>query len=183
MVIEINFETTLVLLEALKPYIGNSVVDISSDNRDWRNRSCKSDLVTIDADNHILFEVFDNEVIVGYFTDHYHFEDYTSELQSGQDNYIERAKNFLKDLFENKLLHVEYNKGKSLYSEKYFIIYHDGREVECIGNTWFGLKKFINPFGKKSVNSTIWQFDKSKGVFIARETKLSDSNAIYVIDA
>ena len=160
-----NFETTSILLEVLKPYTENSVVDSSSDNEEWRNRSYKADLVTIDADNHVGFEVFDNEIIVFYFTDHYHFEDYTSELQNEQDNYIERAKAFLEKLFENKIRHVEYYKGKSLSSEKYFIIYHDGREDEYIGGTWFGFSKFINPFGKKSVHSTIWQFEKSKGVF------------------
>lgn len=193
---KLNFETTSILLEALKPYIDNSVVDISTDNKDWRNREYKSDLVTIDAKNNVGFEVFDNEIIVFYFTDHCHFEDYSSELQSGQDNYIERAKSFLKELFEYKILHVEYYKGKSLYSEKYYIMYIEGREYECIGKTWFGLLKFINPFGRKAVHSTIWQFDKSKGIFSERPLinperslinperppKNVDPNAIEVID-
>ena len=169
--IKLNFEATSILLEVLKPYIENSVVDISTDNKDWRNRDYKSDLVTIDAENNIGFEVFDNEITAFYFTDHYHFEDYTFELQNGQDNYIERAKSFLKELFENKIQHIEYYKGKSLSSEKYFIMYQDGREDKCIGNTWFGLSKFINPFGRKSIHSTIWQFDKAKGVFTAQPQK------------
>ena len=177
-----NFETTSTLLKVLKPYIESSIVNISTDNKDWRNRCYKSDFVTIDAKNHVGFEVFDNEVIAFYFTDHYHFEDYSSELQEGEDNYIERAKSFLKELFENKIRHVEFYKGKSLSSEKYFIMYHDGREDECIGNTWFGLSKFINPFGKKTVHSTIWQYDKSKGVFTTRRPKTIDSDAIEVID-
>ena len=93
---KLNFETTSVLLEVLKPYIENSVVDISTDNKNWRNRDCKSDFVSIDAKNNIGFEVFDNAIIAFYFTNHYHFEDYTFELQNGQDNYIERAKLFFK---------------------------------------------------------------------------------------
>lgn len=193
---KLNFETTSILLEFLKPYIDNSIVDISTDNKDWRNREYKSDLVIIDAKNNVGFEVFDNEIIVFYFTDHCHFEDYSSELQSGQDNYIERAKSFLKELFEYKILHVEYYKGKSLYSEKYYIMYIEGREYECIGKTWFGLLKFINPFGRKAVHSTIWQFDKSNGIFSERPLinperslinpeqppKNADPNAIEVID-
>lgn len=179
---KLNFETTSVLFEVLKPYIENSVIDISTDNTDWHNRSYKADFVTIDAKNHVGFEVFDNEVIAFYFTDHYHFEDYSSELQDAEDNYIERAKSFLKELFEYKIRHVEYYKGKALYSEKYFIMYHDGREDECIGNTWFGISKFINPFGKKSMHSTTWQFNKSKGVFTTRQPKSVDPNAIEVID-
>ncbi|MBE7027149.1 MAG: hypothetical protein E7410_06295 [Ruminococcaceae bacterium] len=117
-----NFEITSVLLEALKPYLENSVVDISPDNTDWRNRHYKSDLVTIDAKNHVGFEVFENEIIAFYFTDHYHFEDYTSKLQDGEENYIERAKHFLKELFEYRIRHVEYYKGKTLYSEKYIVL-------------------------------------------------------------
>lgn len=177
-----NFETTPVLLEILKPYLENSVVDVSTDNIDWRNRNYKSDLVTIDTNNHVGFEVFENEIIVFYFTDHYHFEDYTSELQDGEENYIERAKCFLKELFEYKIRHVEYYKGKTLSSEKYFVMYHDGREDECIGNTWFGLSKFINPFGKKSVRSTTWQLDKAKGVFTTRQPKAANPDAVAVID-
>ncbi len=180
--ININFETTEILLDELKPYIGKSIVNISTENKDWRNCNCKSDLVTIDATNHIGFEVFDNEIIAFYFTDHNHFEDYSSELQDGQEDYIKRAKSFLKELFEYKIRHVEYYKGKSLYSEKYFVIYRDGREDECIGHTWFGFSKLINPFGKKSVSSTTWQFDKSKGVFTTRQPKIVDPSAIEVID-
>lgn len=166
-----NFEATLVLLETLKPYLENSVVDISTENKDWRNRAYKSDFVTVDSKNHVGFEVFDNEIIVFYFTDHYHFEDYTSELEEGDEDYVERAKCFLKELFEYKIRHVEYYKGKTLSSEKYFVTYNDGREEKCITNTWYGLSKFINPFGKRTVKSTTWQFDKSKGVFTARKSE------------
>lgn len=177
-----NYETTAILLDELKPYIENSIVDISTENKDWRNRDYKSDLVTIDAKNQVGFEVFDNEIIAYYFTDHYHFEDYTSELEDEQEDYIECAKSFLKELFEYRILHIEYYKGKSLSSEKYFIMYPDGREDECIGNIWFGFSKLINPFGKRSVKSTTWQFDKSKGVFTTKQPKIVDPNAIEVID-
>ena len=177
-----NFETTSVLLEALKPYLKNSVVDISTDNVDWRNRNYKSDLVTIDKNNDVGFEVFENEIIAFYFTDHYHFEDYTSELEDEDENYIERAKHFLQELFEYKIRHIEYYKGKTLSSEKYFIIYNDGRKDECVGNTWYGLCNFINPFSKKTMRSTTWQFDKSKGVFTTRQPKSVDQTAIEVIE-
>lgn len=177
-----NFETTSILLEAIKPYIKNATIDITTENKDWRNRNYKSDYVNIDAKNHVGFEVFENEVIAFYFTDHSHFEDYSSELQDGEENYIERATAFLKVLLEHKIRHVEYYKGKILSSEKYFMMYHDGREDECIGNTWFGLSKFINPFGKRTMRSMTWQFDKSKGVFTTRQPKAVDSNAVEVIE-
>lgn len=177
-----NFETTSMLLEGIKPYIENAIVDITTENKDWHNRNYKSDFVSIDAKKHVGFEVFENEIIVFYFTDHYHFEDDSSELQEGEENYIERAKSFLKNLFEYKIRHVEFYKEKALSSEKYFILYNDDRGDECIGKTWFGISKFINFFGKKSMHSTIWQFDKSKGVFTTRQPKTVDQNAIEVID-
>ena len=54
-------------------------------------------------ENNVSFEVLDNEIIVFYFTDHYHFEDYSSELEEGEDDYIKRAKDFLIELFENQI--------------------------------------------------------------------------------
>lgn len=169
-----DFEATLTLLKIIEPFIENSSVDVSS--------SGKSDLVIIDAKNHVGFEVFDNEIIVFYFTDHCHFEDYTSELHDGEDNYVERAKAFLLELLTYKIRHIEYFKGTSLSSEKYFIIYDDGREDACIGNTWFGLSRFINPFGRKSERSTTWLFDREKGRFTTRLPKVPAYNAIEVID-
>lgn len=177
-----NFEATTELLAVLKPYTENCVIDISTENKDWRGRDYKSDIVTVDEKNRVAFEVFESEIIVYYFTDHYHFEDYSSEPVEGQDNYIKRACDFLKELFEYKIRHVEYYKGKKMSSEKYFLLYHDGRDDELIGGTWYGLERFINPFGKKSSRSTTWQFDKSMGVFTTRQPKSVDPEAIEVID-
>jgi len=179
---KMNFEITSELLKVLEPYIEKAAVTVSTENKDWKNCDYKSDFVMIDKKNNVGFEVMDSEIIAFYFTDHYHFEDYTSELQEGQKNYIERAKEFLLELFQYRIRHIEYYKGKTLSSEKYFILYHDSREDECIGNTWFGLERFINPFGKKTSRSTTWQFDKSKGCFTTRQLKTIDPDAIEVID-
>ena len=88
----------------------------------------------------------------------------------------------MKELFKYKILHIEYYKGKTLSSEKYFLLYNDGRDDECIGNTWFGFERFINPFGKKTMNSATWQFDKFKEVFTTRQTKSANPKAIEIID-
>ena len=177
-----NFETTLILLDSLQSYTGNSKIEISAENKDWRNHSCKSDFIAIDAKNHIGFEVLENEIIVFFFTDHCHFQDYSLSLQDGEDNYIERAKTFLNELFKYRVRHVEYYNGNALYSEKYFLLYDDGRDDECIGNTWFGLVRFINPFGKRIIHSATWQFDKSKGMFTTRQPKEISPNAVDVIE-
>ena len=89
------------LVETLKPYTENSNIEISSD----------LNLVMVDSENNVGIEVFDNEIIIYYFTDHYHFEDYSSELEEGDKDYVERAKCFLKELFEEQIRRIEYYKG------------------------------------------------------------------------
>ena len=64
-----NFEITNELIDTIKPYTENATVTISTDNKDWKGRDYKSDFVTIDEKNNVGFEVFDNEIIVFYFTD------------------------------------------------------------------------------------------------------------------
>ena len=174
-----NFKTTSDLLEALNQFIKNANIVISCENKDWKNRNYKSDFIMIDGKNNVGFEVFDNEIIVFYFTDHCHFEDYSS---NGEDNYIKLAKDFLLELFQHQIQHIEFFKGKSQYLEKYYIIYRDGREANYIGGAWFGLSRFINPFGKKTRKSTTWQYDKLKGYFTTRRSKNPAPDAIEVID-
>lgn len=161
---DMNFEITTELLETIKSYIEKANTTIATENKDWKGRNYKSDFVTIDEKNNVGFEVFDNEIIVFYFTDHYHFEDYSSELQDGDDNYIKRAKDFLNELFENQIKYIEIYKGKKLATEKYYFIYSDNTE-ERIGGTWWGLERFLNPFAKKIEKTTIYKFNKDKGCF------------------
>lgn len=176
-----NYKTTLQLLDALENYIDKSKISVSTDNKDYKNRDYKSDLVMIDDKNNVGFEVFDNEIIVFYFTDHSHFEDYSFELNEGEDNYIKRATDFLLELLRYKICHKEYYRGKSLCREEYCKIYDDGVSI-CIGTTWYGLSRFKNPFVKKSCKSTILQYNKSQGCFTNVPTKTSEDDAIEVID-
>ena len=159
-----NFEITNELIDTIKPYTENATVTISTENNHWKGRAYKSDFITIDDKNNVGFEVFDNEIIVFYFTDHYHFEDYSSELEDGDDDYIKRAKIFLVELFENQIKYIEIYKGKKLATEKYYLIYSDNTE-ERIGGTWWGLERFLNPFAKKVKKITIYKFNKDNGCF------------------
>ena len=63
-----NFEITNKLIDTIKPYMGNATLTISTDNKDWKGRDYKSDFVTLDKKNNVGFEVFDNEIILFYFT-------------------------------------------------------------------------------------------------------------------
>ncbi len=177
-----NFENTTQLLEALKPFTENADITVSTENKDWKNRAYRSDLVTIDQENNVGFEVFPNEIVVFFFTDHLHFEDYTCEPEKEQENYVERAKSFLLELFQYKIRHIEFYKGKTLLREKYYILYGDEREDTCIGNTSFGFLNSFNPFAKKTSRTTTRQYDKTKGRFTTRTPEYIDPDAIETID-
>ena len=159
-----NYETTKELLEVIDQYIENANITISIENEDWKGKKYESDFVTIDEKNNVGFEVFDNEIIVFYFTDHCHFEDYSSDLEDGDDDYIKRAKDFIVRLFENKIKYIQIYRGKKLASEKYYIIYSENNE-EQIGGTWWGLERILNPFAKKTEKTTIYQYNKVNGCF------------------
>lgn len=149
-----NFSITNEILGLLN--LKNATVTCECDERK------KSDYVIIDAENNVGFEVFDGEITVFYFTDHRHFEDYSSENQ--EDGYQNRAKDFLINLFENKIKHIKSYKGKKLAEEKYYMIYSDNRE-EYIGGTWWGLVRLINPFAKKQNKTTVYKFNGDNGCF------------------
>ena len=100
-----NYETTKELLEVIDQYIENANITISTENEDWKGKKYESDFVTIDEKNNVGFELFDNEIIVFYFTDHCHFEDYSSDLEDGDDDYIKRAKDFIVKLFEKTTIY------------------------------------------------------------------------------
>lgn len=190
--VKINFETTSILLKAIQPYVENSDADVKykTENKDGCNGNRRSDFVNIDAKGNVGFEVLKNEIIVFYFNycrcfkRHFknRFKNSSSAPKNGEYNYIEQAISFLKALFECKIRCVEYYKGKLLFSVKYFLMYNDGRNEECIGRTEFGFVRRINPFGKKTMDSTIWQFEKLKGMFTARQPKKADINAVETVD-
>lgn len=160
-----NFETTNELIKTIKPYTENANITASSENEKFGDKSVNFDFVTIDENNNVCFQVFDEEIIVFYFTDHCHFEDYSSDSEDEIEDYLERAKKFLISLFENQIKYVEIHKGKKLSTEKYFIVYPDKTE-ERVGGVWWGLARFINPFSRKTVKTTFYKFDKSEGCFV-----------------
>ena len=162
-----NYLTTKALLEALNPYTDNASIHISTVNKDWQGKEYKSDFVMIDEKNHVGFEVFDNEILVFYFTDHCHFEDYSYGSENEGADYIKRAKDFLMLLFENRIKYIEIYKGKKLASEKYYFVYADNTEKH-IGTSWSGFITPLNPLAKKKVKITVWKFNRAEGRFVVQ---------------
>lgn len=163
-----NNPVTRELLNAIAPFVNEDYIKISASNKDYRGKECKSDLITIDSDHYFGFEVFDGEIIVSFFDDHCHFEDYSSSLEDEALNYTERAKEFLTELFTYKVKCQRNYKGKTLTSEKYILIKPDGTE-ECPTGICI-YSAFINfiPFLPKRTETKILIYDKRKGCFIEK---------------
>ena len=159
-----NYNTTSELLDIIRPFVEDRYI-LEPQNTTWRLKKYISDLVTIDEENHVGFEVFDNEIIFFYFTEHCHFEDCTSDLEDDEPDYIERAKAFLVDLFSCKITQQKQYKGNTLISEKYIFTYPDGT-TDCPDGPWIhGILVRLVPFLPERMEEKSWLFDKNKGCF------------------
>ena len=153
-----NYRQTRELLTAISPYYEADNIVTSTENLDWRGEKYQSDLVMLDEEHNIGFEVLDNEIIIFYFQDHVHFEDYSSELEDGEPDYVVRAKEFLVNLFTREIRIEEYYKKNELVRDSYYFIMPDGDEY--IGGTYY---KFLAAvFCKKSLQkkTRVWKFNE-----------------------
>lgn len=170
-----NYEVTNELINELKSYITSENIKIITDDKD------KSDYVIIDEKNNVGFEVMENEIIVFFFTDHRHFNTYSTNSQDNNNDYIKQAKIFLSELFSYEIKHIEIYKGKKLTSEKHFIIYPDNRAPFDLGTIIHLFSRSVNPFLRRTETCTIWHYDRSKGYFTYDAPKNPNPNAIEVI--
>lgn len=166
-----NYSATQELLAVIEPFVPECAIRVSTKNVDWSGKEYNSDRIIIDDKNGVGVEVFDNEIIVFYFSEHHHFEDYSCELNEEEPNYVERAKTFLLDLFSCKITCQKRYRGNTLISEKYIFTYPDGTE-DCPAGTWgHGILIRFIPFLKNRTERQSWHFDRSKGVFLCVHRK------------
>ncbi len=162
-----NFKETEQLLTTVTKYLSSDKIRIQTDTcKDYLGKSYTADYVQItnDPNNHIGIEVTENEIIIFFFTDHAHFEDYTSPIKEGETNYIQRAAEFLDKLFT---LPIERNytiKGNRIIrDESFFII--GNKKVSCAGIT-LSFAGFRNMFKKKKRVCEKFLFNKETACFI-----------------
>ncbi len=161
-----NFEITNELINTIKPYTENVTIKIFGENKDWKHRNYKSDFVTIDENNNVGFEVFENEIIVYFFSEHHHFEDYSSSVDEGEPTFVDRFEEFLNDLFSCVIRCEKQYKGKVLISERYVFVHEDQTE-DCPAGVWVhALLIRLIPFLRKRIEYTLWKFDAQKGIFV-----------------
>lgn len=170
------YEITTKLLEGIAPYIASEHT-VTKSNKDWKGHPRASDCVTVDEKHNVGFAVFDEEIIVFYFTEHRRF----SDVYKDKERCIKQAKDFLIELLTLPLCHVETYKGKKRVSEKYVIMYFDkGEEIDSGGMRHKFMQR-LRSFGRKAVKTTIWQYDKPKGIFTIKPPQKPCSDAIEVI--
>lgn len=175
-----NFQTTQILLDDLNTYCNFENIKISTENTDWKGHPYTSDFVILIENQNIQFEVFESEIIIAYFTDHTHFEDASFDLTEGAPNYIQRAREFLKQLFTLPIRKYDTYKGKKLSCDKYYFLLSDGTE-EYVGGSRYGLCRRLNPFTKKRTEITTWQYDIVQKCFTTVLVWKDDPNAIDTV--
>lgn len=166
-----NHAATKELLKIVQKVCNLENVVSSAENVDWRGQKYKSDIVTIEEVKNVGFEVLDNEIIVFYFGDHMHFEDYSSELEADAPDYVERAKEFLENLLTREIrIEKFYKKGELVRDRFYFCPRneHTAEEEEYIGGNFY--KFWTAVFCKKQLKCEVskWCYNNVNGCFEKR---------------
>ena len=155
-----NFIATERIIDFTDKFIPKSQYIVQTEgHKDYLGRSYTADYVEIieQSPYHIAFEVVENEIIIFYFGDHIHFEDYSSELEEGMPNYVDRAIEFLEMLFRYPIERRYTSKGnKVVLDESLLIVSEDAKESICVTFSSAGLK---NLFKKRIETVKRFEFD------------------------
>ncbi len=164
-----NFESTQRLLDVVSNYVKTENISIESgDNKDWKGRKYIADFVEIikEEPNQISFEVTGEEIIIFFFNDHVHFDDYSSALDNNDADYVERAIEFLKKMFTLPIETRYTTKGdRIIRNESYFVLPNNEKE-SCVG-TAFGSAGLKNFFKKSVKHVEIKKFDRHISKFVS----------------
>lgn len=161
-----NYSITEDLLNTISKFVAKSNIKISCKNKDWRGNEYQSDLVTIDEINQVGFEVFEDEIIAFFFSEHLHFVDSLSEPDGDEPTFADRAEGFLNDLFTCTIRQEKQFKGNVLIRERYIFVHEDLTE-DCPGGPWvYGFPVRLVPFLRKRTEFMLWKFDIQKGIFV-----------------
>ena len=157
---KVNFIATEKIVEFTDKFIPKSQYVVQTDgHKDYLGRSYTADYVEIIKQSpcHIAFEVVENEIIIFYFGDHIHFEDYSSELEQGMPNYVDRAIEFLEMFFRYPIERRYTSKGnKVVRDESILIVSEKKQERICVTYSGAGLK---NLFKKRVETVKRYAFD------------------------
>ena len=151
------------ILDALSPFLSEEDVEITAEKHILDDGSAPEygDKVILDKENNVWFEVFENEIVLFYFTDHEHFDDYMERPRDGEPDYVERATDFLQRLFTLELRKTETVAGNDMLKVEYAFVSPDG-SAEFLGGTW---KQIADAEPRNEVCVSTWKFDKAQKKF------------------
>lgn len=165
-----NYPITEDLLTIIKEFAPHSDIQMETTQTTLRGNVYKSDYILIDKKNNVGFEVFENGIIVYYFSEHCHFDDESFSLEEDAPDYMVRAKELLKKLLTCTIRCEKTYRGKTLTKEQYILVNEDKSE-ECPAGVWVhSILIRLVPFLKKHTDMQSWKYDVQTGVFVEEKT-------------
>ena len=161
-----NFATTERIINFTDKFIPKAQYIVQTeDHKNYFGQAYTADYVVINDPfpYHIAIEVVENEIIIFFFGDHIHFEDYTSELENGMPNYLDRAIEFLEKLFCYPIERRRTFKGDKVIRDESLLVESDNA-MTSIGVTYSGAG-LKNLFKKSTKTIERFAFDRETQSF------------------
>ena len=163
-----NFKATEKLISAAAKFLNNDNFNIqTAGHKNYRGVEYTADYVEVlnDPQNSISFEVTENEIIIFFFTDHVHFNDYVVDLKDNEPDYVKRAAEFLEKLFTLPIERKYTVKGSKVIRDETLFIKSQTEKESCAGVTicFAGIKNILK---KKMKVIEMKCFDKAIGNFL-----------------
>lgn len=150
---------TQYILDSISNLIDISKIEVSKENTDYRGRKYISDFVMLNKSDNIGFEVFEEEeIIVFYLREHCHFYG-APVIETNEIDLADQAIDLLRTILTCKAKYIQVYKGEKLLKETIYFLINDQWEKGCTTN--YSLVNRINPFAKKTIKETIWEFNDS----------------------
>lgn len=147
---------TQYILDSISNLIDISKAEISTENLDYKGRKYISDFVILNKSDNIGFEVFEDEIRVFYLREHTHIGVIYGMKET---EIVEDAVDLIKKVLTSKLKYIQVFKGKKLLKESHYFLINDLWEKQS--TTSYSLVNCINPFAKKTIKETEWEFSDS----------------------
>lgn len=149
-----TFQLTEKILSAIRDVCNPDRITITTQQTDWRGRPYQADHVVLEPEHGVSFEVRGADIIIFAFDDHCHPAD------------AAEAAACLRRYFTLPLIKQEVHKGRQRIRREWFFRLEDGRR-ESITGPWLEGGLFINPFARRIVTQTTWQYLKQAGQFVS----------------
>lgn len=148
-----NFQTTEKLIAVADKYIKCDNYTIKTEgHKNYRGIDYTADYVEIinDPNNSVSFEVTENEIIIFFFSDHVHFSDYGLDVEKDEPDYIDRAIEFLENLFNFPIERKYTVRGDKVVRDESFFILSETKKESCAGVClcFAGIKNLFKKKGK-----------------------------------